>query len=112
MDEIASSRNPPKRLREVVQCCLPSAVGIPRLRAWEDVKNSSNTNHVKSATYLDLVAEYRFDVSKGGELAVYGGVNNLLDTDPPRVPGANGTGNNLLFDPVGRNFKLGVRYKL
>jgi iron complex outermembrane recepter protein len=74
--------------------------------------NSSNTNHVKSATYLDLVAEYRFDASKWGELSVYGGVNNLLDTDPPRVPGANGTGNNLLFDPVGRNFKLGVRYKL
>jgi iron complex outermembrane receptor protein len=79
-----------------------------------DIKltNSSNTNHVKSATYLDLVAEYRFDASKWGALSVYGGLNNLLDTDPPRVPGANGTGNNLLFDPVGRNFKLGVRYQL
>jgi outer membrane receptor protein involved in Fe transport len=79
-----------------------------------DIKltNSSNTNHVKSATYLDLVVEYRFDASKRGAFSVYGGVNNLLDTDPPRVPGANGTGNNLLFDPIGRNFKLGVRYRL
>lgn len=73
---------------------------------------SSNTNHVKSATYFDLVAEYHFDAAKWGELSVYGGVNNLFDTDPPRVPGANGTGNNLLFDPVGRNFKLGVHFRL
>src|SRR5438477_6331618 len=36
--QIASSRNPPKRLRST-PCCLKSAVGIPRLQAREDVNS-------------------------------------------------------------------------
>jgi putative transposase len=31
-------QEPTEATREVIQCCLPSAVGIPRLQAWEDVK--------------------------------------------------------------------------
>jgi iron complex outermembrane recepter protein len=44
-------------------------------------------------------------------VSAYAGVDNIFDVDPPRVPGANGTGNNVLFDPVGRMWKLGLRYK-
>jgi outer membrane receptor protein involved in Fe transport len=66
---------------------------------------------VKSATYVDLIAQYDFSESGPGNFTVYGGVDNLGDVDPPRVPGANGTGNNILFAPVGRTFKLGFRYK-
>jgi hypothetical protein len=72
---------------------------------------SSNTNHVKSALYLDLITQYEFSVAGTSSFTVYGGVNNAANVDPPRVPGANGTGNNVLFDPVGRMWKLGVRYK-
>jgi outer membrane receptor protein involved in Fe transport len=39
----------------------------------------------------------------------YAGVDNLLNQDPPNFPGANGSGNNVLFNPVGRTFKAGVR---
>jgi outer membrane receptor protein involved in Fe transport len=73
---------------------------------------SSNNNHVKSALYLDLVAQYEFS-GRGSQSAftVYAGVDNLTNVDPPRVPGANGTGNSVLFDPVGRMWKVGVRYR-
>jgi iron complex outermembrane receptor protein len=40
---------------------------------------------------------------------VYAGINNLGNQDPPRTPGANGSGNNVLFDPVGRTYKMGFR---
>lgn len=72
---------------------------------------SSNTNHVKSALYLDLLTQYEFSGSGSSGFTVYGGVDNATNVDPPRVPGANGTGNNVLFDPIGRMWKIGVRYK-
>jgi iron complex outermembrane recepter protein len=42
---------------------------------------------------------------------IYAGLNNIGNVDPPRVPGANGTGNNVLFDPIGRTWVVGLRYK-
>jgi len=73
--------------------------------------NSSNTNSVPSATYIDLIGKYKFDVGEASTVEFFAGVNNLTDRDSPRVPGANGTGNNVLFDPVGRAFKVGVRFQ-
>ena len=35
----------------------------------------------------------------------------MTDKDPPRTPGANGSGNNVLFDVTGRAYKIGLRYK-
>jgi iron complex outermembrane receptor protein len=66
---------------------------------------------VKSALYLDLLTQYEFSGSGSSGFTVYGGVDNATNVDPPRVPGANGTGNNVLFDPIGRMWKIGVRYK-
>lgn len=73
--------------------------------------NSSNTNFVRDAVYLDLVGQY--DLSRAGDngLVVYAGVNNLNNQDPPRTPGSNGSGNNVQFDAVGRTFKVGVRWR-
>jgi outer membrane receptor protein involved in Fe transport len=45
-----------------------------------------------------------------GDAAVYVGVDNLFNVDPPAFPGANGSGNNVLFNPVGRLFKAGLRF--
>jgi iron complex outermembrane recepter protein len=73
-----------------------------------NLPTSSNNNHVKAATYFDLVGSYEFGHTG---VSAYAGVDNIFDVDPPRVPGANGTGNNVLFDPVGRMWKLGLRYK-
>jgi outer membrane receptor protein involved in Fe transport len=71
--------------------------------------NSVNTNSVPSRIFVDLLATVRLptDFAKGFEL--YAGVDNVLNQDPPRFPGANGSGNNVLFNPVGRMFKLGLR---
>jgi iron complex outermembrane recepter protein len=72
---------------------------------------SSNTNHVKSALYLDLVGHYQIVHNEQSNLEIYAGCNNIANVDPPRVPGANGTGNNVLFDPIGRTWVVGLRFK-
>ncbi|NMN04635.1 outer membrane receptor protein involved in Fe transport [Novosphingobium sp. SG919] len=70
---------------------------------------SSNTNSVPSKTYVDLLANFRVRQQGAQKFDVFFGVDNVFNTDPPRVPGANGSGNNVLFNPVGQSFKAGVR---
>jgi iron complex outermembrane recepter protein len=72
---------------------------------------SSNRNDVPSAFYLDLSGQYDFSVNGGSNLVLFAAVNNVTDKDAPRRPGANGSGNNVLFDAVGRAYKVGARYK-
>ena len=72
--------------------------------------NSASTNKMPSRTYVDVLGTYKlWDQAEEGEGAVYVGVDNLFNTDPPAFPGANGSGNNVLFNPVGRMFKAGLR---
>jgi hypothetical protein len=75
--------------------------------------NSSNTNAMPSRTYLDLVGQYTLDFGggNGGNVVIFAGVNNVTNAENPRFPGANGSGNNVLFDPIGRTYKLGFRFK-
>ncbi|HEU4626555.1 MAG TPA: TonB-dependent receptor [Steroidobacteraceae bacterium] len=74
--------------------------------------NSSNTNAMPSRTYVDLVGQYTFSMANGSDnLVVFLGVNNLTNAENPRFPGANGSGNNVLFDPIGRTYKIGFRFK-
>ncbi|HEV7714522.1 MAG TPA: TonB-dependent receptor [Steroidobacteraceae bacterium] len=72
--------------------------------------NSSNTNAMPSRTYLDVVGQYEFRLPGDAAVTVYAGVNNLTDAENPRFPGANGSGNNVLFDAIGRTYKVGFRY--
>ena len=74
-----------------------------------DNPNSANINTVPSRFYVDLLASYRLNLGFAEEMEIYAGVDNVFDTDPPRFPGANGAGNNILFNPVGRFFKGGIR---
>jgi outer membrane receptor protein involved in Fe transport len=71
--------------------------------------NSVNTNSVPSRIYVDMLATVRLESQWTKGLEVYFGIDNLLNQDPPRFPGANGSGNNVLFNPVGRMFKVGAR---
>jgi outer membrane receptor protein involved in Fe transport len=73
--------------------------------------NSSNTNVMPSRTYVDFVGQYTFDFGSNSNLVVFAGVNNLTNAENPRFPGANGSGNNVLFDPIGRTYKVGFRFK-
>ena len=73
---------------------------------------TSNTNTVPGAFYGDATVQYDvLHTSEGKQLTAFFGVNNILDVDPPRVPGANGSGQSILFDPIGRSFRGGVRFK-
>jgi iron complex outermembrane recepter protein len=40
---------------------------------------------------------------------VYAGVQNLMNRDPPVAPSNQGSTNNILFDTLGRTYRLGVR---
>jgi len=71
--------------------------------------NSSNTNAMPSRTYLDLLGTVHVPLNADNRMDVYFGIDNVFDKDPPNYPGANGSGNNVLFNPVGRMFKAGVR---
>ncbi len=64
------------------------------------------------AFYGDVTVQYDvLHTSEGKQLTAFIGVNNILDVDPPRVPGANGSGQSILFDPIGRSFRGGVRFR-
>ena len=67
--------------------------------------NSASTNAMPSRIFFDVLGTFEV----GDAYKFYAGVDNLLNQDPPRFPGANGSGNNVLFTPVGRTFKAGVR---
>ena len=96
----------------------PSQIHVRSRRHWSVLHNplygaTSNTNTVPAAFYADLTVQY--DVLKAmqgrPDLTLFFGVDNLTDLDPPRVPGANGSGQSILFDPVGRSFRGGLRFR-
>ncbi len=71
--------------------------------------NSVNTNTLPSRFYVDILGSAKLPFGGAREIEVFAGIDNLLNQDPPRFPGANGSGNNVLFNPVGRMFKGGIR---
>ncbi|MET0292256.1 MAG: hypothetical protein ABW136_07790 [Steroidobacteraceae bacterium] len=72
--------------------------------------NSSNLNHVGGTFYTDISGQYHLRETDGEPtLTVFAGVNNVADREPPGAPSGAGNGNFILFDPVGRAFKVGLR---
>ncbi|WP_404712942.1 TonB-dependent receptor domain-containing protein [Sphingomonas sp. MMS24-J13] len=71
--------------------------------------NSSSTNSVPSRTYVDLMAQYRLPFGSSHDMTTFIGVDNVFNTTPPLNPGSHGTGNDILFSPLGTTFKFGVR---
>lgn len=69
--------------------------------------NSANTNEVSSAFYTDLSGQWQINDA----VAVFAAVNNVFDKDPPTAPSIAGNGNFILFDPIGRSYKVGMRAK-
>jgi outer membrane receptor for ferrienterochelin and colicin len=72
--------------------------------------NSVSDNDVPGMTYVDLNASYDIVESADHKVQVFGVVNNLFDKDPPNnLPSSYGVTNPVLYDVVGRAFKVGVR---
>jgi iron complex outermembrane receptor protein len=75
-------------------------------------------NTVPSVIYVSLSASYSWDVA-GGNLQLFGNIQNLFDKDPPVTAGVFDAslaqvGNQVnagLFDLLGRRFTLGVKFK-
>jgi outer membrane receptor protein involved in Fe transport len=71
-------------------------------------------NHIDGAAYVDLSAQYKFKDAGGRRLIGFVTVENLLDRDP-EIIGANGLSapqfNPVLYDVLGRNFRVGVRFQ-
>jgi outer membrane receptor protein involved in Fe transport len=74
-----------------------------------NLPNSINTNHVASAVYVNLGARYKLPDFAAGGVELFAGIQNLLDRDPPVAPSNQGATNMILFDPLGRSYRAGVR---
>jgi len=73
--------------------------------------NSINDNYIASEFYLNLNAQVDIVNEGKRKLQLFGVVNNLLDNDPPNdTPSSFGATNPVLYDVVGRSYKIGVRF--
>jgi outer membrane receptor protein involved in Fe transport len=75
-----------------------------------NLPTSVDDNRVPARFYLDLAFQVRVPLGNR-EMEFFGAVNNVLDRDPPVIPSNTGGTNQILFDPVGRAFRAGVRVR-
>ncbi len=71
--------------------------------------NSINDNTRSALSYLNLSASYEIVQRDGMRLQLFGVVNNVTDRDPPPFAGSNPVGASL-YDLVGRNYKMALRF--
>jgi len=74
--------------------------------------SSVNDNTIPERFYLDASFTHRVSFGHDDGAEIFFAVNNLLDRDPPALPSGNLGTNQVLFDPVGRAFRVGVRARL
>ncbi|MEI9927492.1 MAG: TonB-dependent receptor [Sphingomonas sp.] len=70
--------------------------------------NSVNINHVDARFYLDLTARIKFpDASGADRYEMFFTANNVFDKGEPAQ--LRLFGNGLYYDPIGRNYRIGLR---
>jgi outer membrane receptor protein involved in Fe transport len=72
---------------------------------------SINDNTVPSYLLFNLSGRVNVINEGGRQLQFFGAINNLFDRTPPLAPGSTGYTNAILFDQVGRTFRVGARFK-
>jgi len=73
--------------------------------------NSVSDNYIAAVTYVNLNAQYTILHRGTTRIELFGVVNNLFDKDPPNdIPSSFGPTNNVLYDVVGRYFRVGARF--
>ena len=87
----------------------PTKVGPGQAGYNINALNSQSSNTVDSAFYVDLSASVRLPVKLMGSenMVLYGAIQNANNQQMPAQERL--FGNPLLFDPVGRSFKVGLR---
>jgi iron complex outermembrane receptor protein len=82
---------------------------IGAMRSLDTVSNPTSTTPGTSAYHLlDLFGTWKID----DRISLHGGVNNLLNRDPPIVDGAIGNTEASTYDVLGRAFFIAVRANL
>jgi len=73
--------------------------------------HSININSVPAVAYVNINAQYRIWESGDSHVELFGVVNNLLDKDPPNyIPSSFAPTNPVIYDVVGRSYKVGARF--
>jgi outer membrane receptor protein involved in Fe transport len=90
----------------------PSQSGYAPILPSTGIYQSVNNNKVPSRIYFDLAANLSLAPVHGHSMDIFGSITNLLDKSPPPSPSNTGGTNQILFDPIGRSFKIGVRVHL
>ncbi|MBO9581872.1 MAG: TonB-dependent receptor [Sphingobium sp.] len=73
--------------------------------------NSININSVPAVAYVNLNAQYKIWESGESHVELFGVVNNLFDKDPPNnIPSSFAPTNPVVYDTLGRSYKVGVRF--
>jgi iron complex outermembrane receptor protein len=85
-------------------------IGSARLvNTWVEGVNVDN-NAVPAVAYADLRLSYNWT----DDIQMYGAVDNVFDTPPPSIPNSLGGGagnfNLQIYDGLGRQFRVGVRF--
>ena len=68
-----------------------------------------NDNSLPSAAYLNLSGQYEFDLA--GRLSgvrLFGVIDNVLDKDPPPVPGTIFMTDQQFYEVIGRSYRIGL----
>ena len=73
--------------------------------------NSTNDNHVASATYVNLFGNYDFTLTGDTSVQLFASVSNLFDKEPPFAPELQYPTNPTYFDQIGRSYHAGVRVR-
>jgi len=76
------------------------------------LSNSINDNRIGAWTYVNLNASVDIWTDGPRNIELYGAIANLFDKDPPvDAPSSFGPTNNVLYDVVGRTYRMGVRFR-
>jgi outer membrane receptor protein involved in Fe transport len=88
-----------------------SFIGPDDPRYAVTLPTSVNNNRIPGRFYMDLAGSYKLRVGNGRDFELFGSINNLFDRDPPAMPSGNLGTNQVLFDPIGRAFRVGARVR-
>jgi len=87
-------------------------IGPDDSRYDPSLPNSTNINRLPSRIYFNLAGSYDLmELNKDGKVELFGAVENLFDRDPPGIHNDQIATNGILFDTIGRNYRMGIRVK-
>jgi outer membrane receptor protein involved in Fe transport len=90
----------------------PTRVG-PEQKGYDPtLPNSVNRNTVPSRAYFNFNTSYTLVDRGKTQVELFGAVRNLFDQDPPVIHTQNGATNQIFYDPIGRDFRVGVRFRM